>query len=74
MKNYIRGTIVGLGLLIGGLGGFYYREYFPPVTKFIFDYDKNETAVKAGSVVAGAGLGTIIAMALTELLKRQNRF
>ena len=73
MKDYMRGTVVGLSLLVGAFGGYSFREYYPPIPKFIFNYDKNEPMAKGGSAVAGAGLGALIAIILTELLRKQNK-
>ena len=74
MRNYIKGAIIGSAMLLGGVGGYYFREYFPPVTisiqrYFIPDYNKDSFYAKTGSATAGGLFGGLIGIILSEFIR-----
>ena len=74
MRNYIRGAIIGGMILLGGVGGYYFREYYPPLTisiqrYFIPDYNKDSFYAKTGSAMAGGLFGGLIGIILSESIR-----
>ena len=78
MKNY-RGLIVGLGILSGIALGYYYRQDFPPGTRYIQghilrtenDITKTATGISGGAVAGFIG-GLSASLVLEHITKKKS--
>jgi len=58
MKDYFFGAIIGSFVLIGATGGYYFRDYFPPVTRLVHrddEFSKSVTGVLGGATIGFIG-------------------
>lgn len=58
MKDYFFGAVIGGFVLMGAATGYYFRDYFPPITRLVHrddEFSKSVTGVLGGVAIGFIG-------------------